>query len=368
MGTAISQKSSYFKVEEPEFYNVVLGITLYTFLSYVRGFIPVTIGYILTFPGITNEMAALFFIIPMFGFFVLPILREKESYRLTFHSSIIIWFGAVIIQQLLIKFILILIGLYITFSLLLYLLTIKRARGEIFQSVLIMVLTDLGLKAVNRGNDPISYYNLLSIIGVFVFSLIYLLYVRENIHSLNVTLIEPINESSNVNRIYNSSIFGFFLGLLIYFMYFSSPGIITLSLGVSNQYWISVFIITVSLISTLAYYTYSLFYNNERYFFVNPVILLISVILLPWIGFMMILSLLGLFALMIILNYNISTMSKHLSKATASVYFISLILFLIFLFLAISKDGIVIPIMFTSLCGFFTSISYYYSKIQGGKI
>jgi hypothetical protein len=366
VGTAISSKLSYLKVDQPEFYNVILGVTLFTFLSYVRGFIPVTIGYILTFPGITNEIAALFFIIPMFGLFVLPIVRDNYSFMI--NSSIVIWFFSVLFTNLLLKFILIIVGLYITFSLILFLLTLQSARGDIFQSILIMVLVDLGLKSINRGNDPISSYNIFSILGAFIFSIIYFLYLRENVASLDFTLIEPIAESSGVNRIYNSSIFGFFLGLLIYFMYFSNPGIVSLSLGVSEQYWITIFILVVSSTSYLAYYFYLKIFNDTRAFLANPILLLISVLLVPWIGFISILFLFGLFSLIVILNYNISTMSKHLSKGTSSIYFIALILFLLFMFLTISEDGMVLPLVFTVLCASFTTISYYYSKIKGGKV
>ncbi|MFV2015054.1 MAG: hypothetical protein ACC656_06485, partial [Candidatus Heimdallarchaeota archaeon] len=165
-----------------------------------------------------------------------------------------------------------------------------------------------------------------------------------------------------LNRIHNSSIAGFFLGLLIYLSYFSNPGMITLSLGLSNQNSISIFIILITGVSFLGYKYYPKFKDNPRLFYSTPIVLLISIALVPWFDFLSLFALLGLFSLVIILNYNISKMPKHLSRQTSSLYFISSLIFLVFLFLIISQDGTIIPIIFTAGSGLFTVISYYYSK------
>ncbi|MCE7735948.1 MAG: hypothetical protein GPJ54_13790 [Candidatus Heimdallarchaeota archaeon] len=350
----------YLRMDEMDIFRVMLGVSLFLLLSLIRGFIPVTIGYILNLEGVTSEMAAVFFIIPMISLFILPYTRDQ--YRIKFQLSIILWFLAVLMENLLIKYILILLGLYFVFSVLLFLLTIEKAKNNITESILIMVLFDFGLKSINRGNDLISYYNYFSIFITLLVVILAVFYVKTNIETLDVTPIKPISESSQLHRIHNSSIFAFFLGLLIYFTNFSNPGIITLSLDQSDQIAISYFIVAMTSISFLAYKYYPNFVRDPRLFYVTPVILLISVVSVPWIDNYAILSLLGLFSLIIMLNYNITRMPKHLSRQTSSLYFISLLAFLVFLFLIISKDGLVIPIVFTVGCGLFTAISYYFSK------
>lgn len=350
----------YLKMEEMDFFKVLLGLILFLLLSLIRGFIPVTIGYILNLKGVTSEMAAVFFIIPMISLYILPYTRDQ--YKIKFQLSVIVWFFAVLIPNLLIKYILILLGLYFVFSVLLFLLTVERAKNNITESILIMILIDFGLKSINRGNDLMSYYNYFSVIVTFLAVLLSVLYVRSNLETLDVTPIEPISESSYLHRIHNSSIVGFFLGLLIYFVNFSNPGIITLSLGLSDQVAITYFIIMMTSMAFLAYKYYPSFKQDPRLFYIAPIILLVSVALAPWIYGYAIFSLLGLFSLIIMLNYNITRMPKHLSRQTSSLYFISLLTFLVFLFLIISKDGITIPMVATVGCGLFTVVSYYYSK------
>ena len=80
MATANSISAKYLKIDEMDYFRMILGITLFLLISLIRGFIPVTIGYILNLEGVTSEMAAIFFIIPMISLFVLP--YTKNLYRI----------------------------------------------------------------------------------------------------------------------------------------------------------------------------------------------------------------------------------------------------------------------------------------------
>ncbi len=328
----------------------------------MRGFIPVTIGFILELPGVTNEIAAIFGIIPMVSFFLFRLVKLRYHQFLRF--SIITWFLAIIMPNLLIKFILILIGMYISYSLILFLLTLKVSTVSVTESIVFMIFLDFTLKSVNRGNDPVASYNSVSLIFVSILTILFTLLNYVNVQDLNTDLIEDSSSKSKMNIISGLSTGGFFLSLLVYFVFFSNPGIITLSLDLSDQYIISVYIIGATTLTFLAFLFYQKF-NSLPIFASHCIILFISILFVPWEGLQFILLVVGYFSLVNILMYNISKMPRNISESTSAVYFFSLLLFLMFLFLIISTDGTSLPFIFTTMAIVLSLISYAVSNFLG---
>lgn len=365
METVNSSNLRYLNVDSQAFANITLGMTIYLMLSFMRGFIPVTIGFILELPGVTNEVAALFGIIPMISFFLFRFVQSR--YNQFLRSSIIVWLLAIIMPNLLLKFILILIGMYISYSLILFLLTLKTSSESIIESILVMIFIDFTLKSINRGNDPIASYNSISIIFVLILTILFSLLNYVNIQNLEINPIEFQSFKSVSSIMSGLSTGGFFLSLLVYFVFFSNPGIITLSLNESDQFVISAYIIGATTIAFLAYYFYQSYETTLPLFFGHCIILLLSVLLVPWEGVSFVFLLIGFFSLVNILLYNVSKMPTSISQSTSAYYFISLLFFLLFLFLIISEDGTILPIIFTVMAGVFSLGSYLLNNSKEEK-
>ncbi|OLS19046.1 MAG: hypothetical protein HeimC2_42930 [Candidatus Heimdallarchaeota archaeon LC_2] len=363
--TVNSSNLEYLNISNQEYHNIILGMTLYLILSFMRGFIPVTISFILGIPGVTPEFATIFGIIPMASFFLFRLVKSRFNQFL--RISIIIWFLAIIIENLLFKFILILVGMYISYSLILFLLTLRLSRESISQSIIIMIFIDFSLKAVNKGNDPITSYNLNSLIFIIIITVFFSILNYVNINELKLEQITSQSTKSRENLISNLSIIAFFMGLLVYFVFFSNPGVMVLSLGISNQYIISAYLIGGTAIAFLAFSFFQKLNSNLPIFFGLCVSLFVSILFVPWEGGLFLFLIIGMFSLINLLMFNLSKMPRNISESTSTMYFVSLLFFLVFLFLIISKDGTIIPVIFTTLAVSLSLISYILSNFEEGQ-
>lgn len=343
-------------LSENSFTNLLLGVHLFLFFSFYRGFITVSLAYILAI--LPQEQGAALAIVPALILFI----PDKFTLRIrsALNFTMIVWITSIFITNLLFKYIVIMIGLGMVYLTIKSIATSDIRPENLGPSIVIAIVLDLGLKSANFGTDPIVSVN---IIGGFFAVVAAMLFTYTFYLNSDYAKFEP-NTAEDRTDVSSLAIFGLCMNLLIFFAFFANPGISIIIFKMPNHAGTILFTLISGVLVYLTYMLHERGLESELIStIVASIVLFVSLLRFPWFWPEFPLWGLGLIAnayLSIIAIRRIST-SNHL--AFVSSFFFGLVFFIALLFLLIASDNSPVAL----LAGIFVLVTLISSVYQGTK-
>jgi hypothetical protein len=309
--------SSKFLLNKKEIKSLYFGITLFLYFSLINGFMFIGVSYLyLILPA---TMILVLGLGPVLVFIIPDRLIPLKSYLLP--VGILTWLIAVFLPSLSLRMVFVIFGMVITYLTIRHLfLNFKMDRTTVFEAIIIFALLEFGLKASNRGIDPIIQSNFIQkvIVGVAFVALIFLMF-----RSMGDKLTETIASSENLELESKpqltatgrlsliSGLIASFLWLMLYNIYFSNPGSLSLSHGLSSS--LATFrmglVIIVTLFASYLVYVYIIPLRIKEtkvtqliQVTISGLVLITAIYMYPWYGNLQFLFILGLFVMFPLLS------------------------------------------------------------------
>lgn len=367
-----TKQKTYFKLDDQLYRSFVLGILLYLYLSFTRGFIYIAVSVLINF--LPDAVAAGFGILPLFG---LIISTKHKLWSNSLPTIILLWLVAIFIPFLPLRFVFVIIGLFLVYGNLRYMI-ITNTKGqnisEISLAVVFAVLLDFSMKSPNRGIDPIVF----SYIHGYIISaaLAVLLFLFMNSNKDSVTLDDfslTIENKNSLGR--NLAVIGLFLNIFIYLFYFANSGFvpfIATSFDTTISSSMAIFIVSIvtgSIVITI--HQLENYWTDKKLVLsiVSGIFTLLAVFTYPWLEFFVVLWILGIAGnvfLITISLVNASNLPLYSTRWFSISFLLGAVLAIVFVLVSLQGDGLILQLIIATLAIAFTFLSVVLAKSVGG--
>lgn len=235
----------FFRLDDRLYRSFALGILLYLYVSFTRGFIYIAVSVLINF--LPNAAAAGLGLLPLFGLFI---STKHKLWSNTLPIIILLWILAIFIPFLPLRFVILIIGLALVYGNLRYVIitsTKNQTVSEISLAIVFTVLLDFSMKSANRGIDPMVFshlqgYLIASILGVILF-----LFMFSNKETIFVSeFSSSIENQKSLGR--NLALVGLFLNIFLYLFYFANSGFlsyVTISFDTTISSSMAIFLVSI---------------------------------------------------------------------------------------------------------------------------
>ena len=316
--------------------HMAFAVSLYSYLlfSFIIGFISLSIGYY--YPLYLNEVQiGLLDFVPIIGFLIVSLLSQKIPHLL--FISPLCWLIAIVTPIILVKNIFVIMGAMFSLLTILELLQLVGKKSvDPITFVIAFVFLDQFIKAFNQGQYPISNVSLSGEVIVLFFGLFIVIFLRDLTKILATINKEEVHQNKNRSWPTISLYFSLFFFLFL----FANNGIFSygnmLDLNTSLMLMVQLCLI-VPLLYIIVKNQFLRLQDNSLGI-LGGILLFISIFFYPWISIEVVFWLLGLLALVMIIQFSLDAFSykdkNDLVLFVASFYCI----LIVFLFIIVQTE------------------------------
>ncbi len=367
-----TKQTVYFKLDDRLYRSFALGILLYLYISFTRGFIYIAVSVLINF--VPDAVAAGFGILPLFG---LIISTKHKLWANSLPIIILLWLIAIFIPILPLRFVLVIIGLFLVYGNLRYMIIThvqSQNISEISLAVVFGVLLDFSMKSPNRGIDPIVAPYLHGYLISSVLTIILFLYMYSNKDS--VVLDDFSSSFKNKNSLgRNLAVIGLFLNLFIYIFYFANSGylsFIATSFDITISSSMAIFVVSI-VTGSIAISIHQLenYWTDKKLLFsaISGLLTLLAVLTYPWLEFFVVFWILGIIGNVFLVSISLVNASKlplYSTRWFSISVALGALLAIVFILLSLQGDSLMIQLIIALLAIIFTFLSVVLTKAMGG--
>lgn len=340
------------KIEENQLVPMFIGMQLYLYISFTRGFLAAIIVYVVDTLKLPQYVGALCAIVPVITFpFIIKYLDLNRGIKL----SLAVWVLAIVSPFLGLNLILFIIGLTISYANFSQLGKVNVSKLEFPLIGAYFLFLDNLFRGLGSGNDPTIAKHLLIIFIILITAFVFF-------------NLPNVPTSNNTPRDSEVRAGGYYLGIVItmsvYFMYFGNSGMIVFHMGLNGALALTVyFLCNLIAFAVLLYYPEVV---SQPIIIISSAIVMLGVVFLTWMGMMIsILWWFGLFGNILLLTHYIQEISK---MKPSQPWFLagSFVVNLGLLFMSITKDGTIFPLILGVLA--VLPLAQSFPKEHGGAV
>ena len=373
--TSASTKSidrlAYFKLDERLYRSFALGILLYLYVSFTRGFIYIAVSVLINF--VPDAAAAGFGILPLFG---LIISTKHKLWSNSLPIIILLWLIGIFIPYLPLRFVIVMIGLFLVYGNLRYLIitnSIDTNISEISFAVVFAILLDFSMKSPNRGIDPIVFSYIHGYVIASALAVLLYLYLNSNKDSIILDdYSSSIENQRSLGR--NLAVIGLFLNLFIYLFYFANSGFLSFvatSFDTTISSSMAIFIVGI-VTTTIAIIIHQLenYWTHKKLelTIVSGIFSLLAVITYPWLEFLIVIWVLGIGGNLFLINIslaNASNLPLYSTRWFSISFVLGAVLAVLFVLLSLPSGELILQLVIVILAITFTLLSAVLAKPIG---
>ena len=365
----------YFRFDDfSQFRAFYFGVVLYLFISFIRGFIYIAVSLLINIIS-NNTIILILAMLPVLFLFVPR--TYKMIWLKLFPYLFVLWMLSVIIPIIQVQILFVSIGLILVYGMIrwIYLEHLdKTPRSSIFYVPMWMLALDLLIRSLNRGVDPQIHSYPFVYFVVIIITICFYFFIVANKDHLQVISDSPKHQIIDVKTIFarNLSIFGTFLNLLVYLIYFANPGVLTSALGVNSKTATSVLFFSILLILSLI--QLKIKYLMEKYpiylQLITSITLVSSILLFPWYKWNVIFMLCGIFSWIILFMstlYYADGVDDHQSMSISFSISFGIIFIIIILYQMLVVESIILHIIIVGLTAISAILPPYFQNKKGNN-
>ncbi len=335
--------------------NFGLGLMLFFYLSFTRGFIYVAVSFLVEDLG--EYLTASLALIPMLA---LALPNKYYTLRINiFPFSVIVWLLASYVSILELQLILLLLGFAIVYGNIKFIFQINQnhnSRYDYTASVLWVVIIDQAIRSVNGGSDPTMGMSTISTIITTLFTIIVFIYLFTNRN--RIELVDQIDNLPHYSS--NMAILAFFFNLLAFFLFFANPGVISLNLNWYDPSVITFFSLVNGLIVYLLYHFRIRWMNYKRLVYpIAAMVLVFSIWLFPWFDLKIIFWILGYSACIVLLIASADAYGKGSNLGITTAIIVGIVINIILILQILLTEAIMLMLTVGILGGVLANLAHF---------